>query len=366
MAKSRFVCLFLAIVLAASTQTKRTVDELVDFVKSAIDEKQDDGTIASAVHHIALSNKLDNSRISELQQFGAGPKTVAALHRLGKASARLPAAAVAPVHISPDLPPPPGAPQMKQILNDVRENALSYTRNLPDYVCTEATNRRVGATKSGKWRLIDEIVEQLTFFDQKENYKLTMVNKQPVKDDLAREKMGGATSSGEFGSDLHAIFAPESETEFTWDRWSMLRSRWAYVFSFQTRQPIYSITDGKSKRTVRTKAHGSVLADRDSKMVVRIELEADGIPADFPIQSVSLDLNYDFIDIGGQVFLLPLRSDVRSRQGRNLWWNESSYVSYHKFGADSSISFDAKDVPDEKPKEEPPAQDTSPRKEKHY
>jgi len=108
-----------------------------------------------------------------------------------------------------------------------------------------------------------------------------------------------------------------------------------------------------------------VYADRDGKMVVRIKLEADDIPAHFPIQSVSLDLNYDFIDIGGQVFLLPLRSDVRSRQGRNLWWNESSYVSYHKFGADATITFDSKDVPDEKLKEQPPIQEIVPRKEKH-
>jgi len=202
MAEPRFVCLFLAIVLVASTQTKRTVDELVSFVKSAIQEKQEDGKIAAAVRHIHLANKLDDSRVTELQQFGAGPKTVAALHWLSKASAGLPAGAVAPVPASPELPPVPGAAQMKQILNDIRENALNYTKYLPDYVCVQATNRRVGPTRSEKWRLIDQIVEQLTFFEQKEDYKVMMVNNRPVTNDLARESRGGATSSGEFGSDL--------------------------------------------------------------------------------------------------------------------------------------------------------------------
>jgi hypothetical protein len=113
---------------------------------------------------------------------------------------------------------------------------------------------------------------------------------------------------------------------------------------------------------IRRAGIAQVYADRDIKMVVRIKLEADGIPADFPIQIVSLDLNYDFADISGQEFRLPLRLDVRSREDRYLSWNEASYVSYHKFGAETSITFDTPDVPDEKLKEQPPRQDTAPSK----
>jgi hypothetical protein len=213
--------------------------------------------------------------------------------------------------------------------------------------------------------LAEQILEKLTFFEQKENYKVIMINNSPVTNDLSHEKLGGATSSGEFGSILYNIFAPETQTEFAWERWTGLRKRWVYVFSFQTPQPIYSITHVESKRTISTRVHGSVYADRDTKMVVRIKLEAEGIPADFPIQTVSLDLNYDFTDISGQEFLLPLRSDVRSREDRYLSWNEASYVSYHKFGAEATITFDTPDVPDEKLKEQLPRQDTAPSKKKN-
>ena len=75
-------------------------------------------------------------------------------------------------------------------------------------------------------------------------------------------------------------------------------------------------------------------------MVTRIHLECEGIPADFPIRSVTLDQDYDFADIGGQQFMLPLHSDVRSSEGRYRSWNEVSYSQYRKFGADASISFD--------------------------
>jgi hypothetical protein len=361
----RFARLFLAVALAAWPQAKPTVDDLVSFVKGAILQKQDDRKVAAAVQNIRLANKLEDSTVTELQRLGAGPKTVVALRHLSEMTASLPGAAAAPVNTVPVLPPPPGPAEMKQILDESRENALNYTKKLPNYVCTQVTKRHVDPTGTGSWRLEDQILEKLTFFEQKENYKVIMVNNSPVTNDVSHEKLGGATSSGEFGSILYAIFAPETQTEFAWDRWTGLRKRWMYVFSFQTLQPIYSITHGGSKRTISTRARGSVYADRDTKMVVRIKLEAEGIPADFPIQTVSLDLNYDFTDISGQEFLLPLRSDVRSREDRYLSWNEASYISYHKFGADATIIFDTPDVPDEKLKEQPPKSDTAPGKKKN-
>jgi len=37
-----------------------------------------------------------------------------------------------------------------------------------------------------------------------------------------------------------------------------------------------------------------IFADRDTKSVMRIKIECDTIPPDFPIQQVSLNLDYDF------------------------------------------------------------------------
>jgi hypothetical protein len=356
MVKIRLVCLLMACGLAAPSQVKNTVDQLVRFVKSTIEQKEDDRKVAAAVQNIHLANRLDESTVTELQRLGAGPKTVAALRHLMEVSANLPATSVPAAAVQPPaLPPPPAPTELKRLIEEVRENSINYTSNLPNYVCTQVTKRHVDPTGTENWHTADQILERLTFFEQKENYKVMMVNNSPVTTDMPREKLGGSTSSGEFGTVLHAIFAPETQSQFGWDRWTGLRKRWTYVLSFQTQQPIYSITHGESKRTISTRAHGSIYVDRDTNMVVRIKLEAEGIPADFPIQSVSLDLNYDFTDIGGQEFLLPLRADVRSREGRYLSWNEASYVSYHKFGAEANITFENTEVFDDKLKEQAPA-----------
>jgi hypothetical protein len=94
-------------------------------------------------------------------------------------------------------------------------------------------------------------------------------------------------------------------------------------------------------------------------MVMRIHMDCDNIPPDFPIQQVSLDLNYDFTQISGQEFVLPLKADLRSREGRFLVWNEIEFHLYRKFGTESSITFEPLDaVPEDKLQEQPAIPDT--------
>lgn len=340
----RFVCLLLGMSLAAVSQPAVSVDQLVSFVKTSVQSKQDDKKVAEQVQKIKLSNRLDDKTVQELQRLGAGPKTVAALQKLGESSATLPTTAAAPVAAAVEIPPPDPA-ELKTILAAIQDNALNYTRNLPNYICTQVTKRHVDPTGTESWRLADTIMEQLSFVDQKEIYVVKMINNDVVTN-REHDKLGGASSSGEFGTLLHTIFDPETQTQFTWERWTTIRGRRTYVFAFRVTQQRYSIHHEGSKRTVIVGYHGLVFADRDNKAVMRVQMEADGIPADFPIQSVKLILDYGIVDISGQEFVLPLLSDVRSREGKYLSWNEVSYHSYHKYSADTSISFGpAEDVP---------------------
>ena len=89
-------------------------------------------------------------------------------------------------------------------------------------------------------------------------------------------------------------------------------------------------------------------------VALKISDNGDGIPPDFPIQSVTLDQDYDFQDIGGRQFVLPLHSDIRSREGKYRAWNEVTFRSYHKYGTESTITFDTGDQPADKLKEEKP------------
>jgi hypothetical protein len=347
MASVRCVCWLLLASLAANCQSGRTVDELVTFIRSAIQAKYDDKKIADEVSRIRLVNRLDETTVVQVQHMGAGQKTIAALRKLAEGSMTLPAAApkAAPAAIAA-----PSEAEVKEILEAVRQNALNYSDSLPNYICTQVTKRHVDPTGTENWRLADTIQEQLSYVDHKEIYKVVLLNDRPVTNGIQHEQLGGAKSSGEFASILQTIFDPDSETEFGWERWATLRSERAYVFHFRVGKQRYSIRHEGSKRTIATGFHGLIYANRDSKMVMQVTMECDDIPADFPIQSVSVTLNYGLAEISGQKFVLPLQSDVRSREGKYLSWNEVSYHSYHKYSADASISFDTPEVPPAKKK----------------
>ena len=342
----------------AQAQSKLTVEQLISFVKSSIQLHHDDRQIATFIKkNVKLSNRLDARTVEELQGAGAGPQTVTALKALITESASL----APPPPPAPKLvvegPPPPDSIEQKRILAEITERARNYIASLPNFICLQVTRRYGDVSGLENYRLIDTIAERLSYNEQKEDYKVVSINGIPATPGARHDQKNGASSSGEFGSILREIFAPETQTQFDWERWATLRGKRMYVFNFRVSQlrSQYSIYSEAVKRTVIAAYHGLVYADRDTKMVMRIKLEVEGLPADFPIQSVDLDMNYDFTKISGQDYLLPLKSEIRSREGRFLSKNEVEFRMYNRFGADTSIQFgDVPDaLPDDATKEQP-------------
>ncbi|HNY40512.1 MAG TPA: hypothetical protein PKJ41_08950, partial [Bryobacteraceae bacterium] len=183
----------------------------------------------------------------------------------------------------------------------------------------------------------------LSYFEQKENYKTVSVNGRLTDTDI--DKLGGATSSGEFGSMLREIFEPSTETEFWWERWAKLRGRVVHVFG-------YRVKKSRSKWHVTWQNEledvpgykGLIYIDKDVPVIFRVTLDAETLPPSFPIQEARSQLDYEYTDISGNEFLLPLRAEMRMREGKFLVRNNVEFRNYRKFGAEATITFD---VPDE-------------------
>ncbi len=306
--------------------------------------------MADSLAKIRVSNKLEDQTVEELRAAGAGPKTIAALKKLVIASAGLSDAPPPPAKIATVTIAPPSSIEQKQILDQLAEQALNYTDNLPNFICTQLTRRHVDQTGTENYTLADTVQEQLTYFDRQETYKVTMVNNRAVTN-VDHDRLGGSTSSGEFGTMLRYVFEPSSHTEFSWEKWATLRGKRMYVFNFRVLQGFsrYSIKDGDTNHEIIAGYHGLVYADQETKSVMRVMLEADSIPPEFPIQQASVDLNYDLTKIGDREFLLPLKSDMHLRRGKVLTWNETEFRVYRKFGTESNITFDAAEPAPDKP-----------------
>jgi hypothetical protein len=335
------VFLLAAVIFAAEPQN--TVTEVAQTVFSATAKNWNDGQLAKALHKIKLAEQLDQHVMEELESRFPGPKTSEELQRLHDESEGL----KEPTDL-PNFPSPlqPEAFERRRVLNEASKNAVSYAASLPDFICTQTVRRFESWNGKPSWDLKDTLVVKLSYFDHVENYQLTTINGHTAK--VGYESLRGAVTEGEFASMLINVFDPGAHTEFWWDHWTTLRGRPAQVFRFQIQQKNsryrmdYGL-EGLTRQSAVAGQHGFVYVDRDTSRIVRVIAEADSLPPDFPVQSSTTVLDYDFVDIGGQKFLLPLHADARMGTIQLRTRNVMDFSGYRKFAGESTISFDVKD-----------------------
>jgi hypothetical protein len=235
--------------------------------------------------------------------------------------------------------PSPDLSDQRKTISDATAYALNHERSLPNFICTQTTERFLDYTGNSGFRSVDLIVEQLTYFDHHEDLKVLMLNGAPSS--LSHWELGGAISSGEFGAVMKGIFSPQAKSEFGWQTFFNLRGRKMEVYWYRVSaaHSDYHIVVPHKDVNLVTAYHGLIFIDDSTHLVHRITLHADGIPQDFPAQDLLLVLDYAYTRIGDSDYLLPLEFEIRSRQGRSLLKNDVTYSDFRKFTADSSISF---------------------------
>ncbi len=337
----RLAAAVLAVCLCARAQTTLTIKELKAFLKSSIELQQDDRQVARFLSKVKLSERLEDAQIEEIQGLGLGPKTVEVLRVRRDASAKLPAAPADAPRPQANAIPPPDQPEQDRILQEARENARNYSKNLPDFICTQVTRRYYDPTGLEFWQLGDTLTTRLSYFEQKEIYKLILINDRMTNQSY--ESLGGAISTGEFGSMLKGIFDPDTRAEFRWDHWATLRGKPAYAFAYRVAQANsqWSITYGRDRsQRIIAGYRGLVYIERATRMVLRLTLEAQDIPPSFPVQQATTVLDYDYSKISEHEFLLPLKAVIRMRSEKYLSRNDVEFRRYQKFSADATVSFD--------------------------
>jgi hypothetical protein len=337
---------------------KMTVGQVKSVLRSSLQLKHPDKQIADYLKKITITEQILEKDVEELQGEGLGPKASEALRVFIPLTANLSAPAKDPAVAKVPPPPPmptPSTEDQARIISEARELALSYTKRLPDFICLQVTKRYVDPSGMDQYVVADTVATRLSYFEQKEDYKLISVNGHLSQAEY--EKLGGATSTGEFGTMLKQIFEPATETQFQWERWAKLRGRITHVYSYRVSQSRSNWHISWQKQQEIIPAYkGLIYIDRDVPTVMRLTLEAENMPVAFPIQEARTMLDYDYTEISGNQFLLPLRAEMRMREGKFLMKNQSEFRSYRKFGAESAITFDVNEpaIPEDKLKEKPP------------
>jgi|SRR5579884_905382 len=342
--------------LALAAGMRVSVAQLTDFIRSSVEQKIPDKQVAQSLRTMTLTDRLDARTIEEFQSIGAGPKTLEALRAMGAESAKL---APPPPPVEPKtLPPEPGPNSIEQerIIDSVRDYAVNYSKQLPNFICLEVIRRYYDPTSTGDWRHYDTVSTKLTYFDQKEDYKVIGVSDRPDAANVPLFALGGTMSSGEFGTHLRQIFLPSTQTSFAWERWATLRGRRMYVFSYSVDQAHSEYTMQYERTDPIVPAYkGLIYIDRASGMVMRLTLDPI-VPPEYPVRSAHTVLDYDYQKIGDNEYLLPLKAVLVSKLSRVMTQNEIEFRMYHRYGAEATVTFGDEPpppLPEEKTKEKP-------------
>jgi VWFA-related protein len=249
-----------------------------------------------------------------------------------------------------------------RILEMARNYVLADTRNLPNFICTQITNRTVSTSPEGDGAgpppnnitglsggmtskglsqspLVSEdaIEEKLTYINWEEHYEVVAINgrKATKPNHLG---VGGAVSGGEFGTLLHAVFVPDAHTVFTWERMARLRGRNVYIFGFQVpKEAGMPVSHMNPDVQVVASYSGEVFVDAETGEVLRMTSHVVGLPDDFPVKLVERSVDYMPVSIEGRTYNLPSHSELQMRDSERLYVNKINFKDYHKFTVESTI-----------------------------
>jgi hypothetical protein len=238
----------------------------------------------------------------------------------------------------------PTAERTSAAIEMSRKVSLDYARSLPDFICTQLVDRYVDfdhSTQRVSWRWADTLTIKLSYFDQREDHTLVLVNGKPSEKSYT--DLGGAISAGEFALMQKQVFDRASQADFTWKKWNKAGKRQAATYLYRvdvslSRFMLDFLTPAGLTQDI-VGYHGTLELDRETGNVLSMTYIADAIPKTCPISLSNTAVSYEFADVGGKQYLLPASSETEMRS-RELWTrNHAVYRDYRKFSTDSTVRF---------------------------
>jgi hypothetical protein len=221
------------------------------------------------------------------------------------------------------------------LIEKAREVAFEFSANLPNFICEEVMARyqQQGRNETS----LDVVSAEIVYDNKQESYRNVRINDRPT--DTRLEEIGGSWSTGEFASTLLSLFAPDTNAQFHSGGASTISGVSAEVYDFQVRRENSRWTIHIDNQTIVPAYEGSVWIDPKSGRVLRIEMQASNIPADFPMDTIESAVDYSNVFIAGASVLLPVHAESLGcqRGADECSHNKIDFRNYHEFKVDVKI-----------------------------
>jgi len=257
-----------------------------------------------------------------------------------------PAPAAAREEIQPGAPRSvePGKSEATQrpedlVLEKAREAAGSFIETLPNYVCQEFMTRYSSSSHIVSWQPLDVVSTALVYENGRESYRDVSINGKLTKKNI--EELPGSWSTGEFGTVLADVFSPSTAADFHYRRESRAGGRASLVYDFSVDREHSHWRIMVASQMVQPAYRGSVWIDKETKRVLRIEMQTTRMPEAFPSDKVESATDYEFVRFSDRQFLLPVHAETLSceRGTDNCSRNTIDFRNYHKYSGESTIIF---------------------------
>jgi hypothetical protein len=226
------------------------------------------------------------------------------------------------------------------LIRRAADAAMEFTETLPSYVCTELVTRSQSESTPANFQPIDVVSMEVIYENGREDYRNIQINgKKTVK---KIEDTGGAWSTGEFGTVLVDLFSPATSADFRFRRDSRAGGVMAKMYEFDVTRENSHWSIHAGSQTYNPAYTGSVWIDPATSRVLRIEMEAKGMPGEFPIDHVESATDYQYIRLGdAKQYLLPVHAETLSCQRGTAYCSRNviDFRNYHKYTGESSITF---------------------------
>jgi hypothetical protein len=225
-------------------------------------------------------------------------------------------------------------------IEQARYHALEYSDDLPNFRVTQLVTRYFRGLASKDWEKRDSLELELSYSARDgEKYRLIKLDGAPTK--MSYDQVGGSTSTGEFGALMSSLFSPQSKTDFRETGREALNGRQTAIYDFRVKKVNSNseLSDRQTGRTVIAGYQGTVWIDLESKRVLRIELAHENIPPSFPLTMAENSVDYDWVTIAGERYLLPVRAEVLLGRERERQYSRNliEFRHYQKFDTDVKL-----------------------------
>ncbi len=263
--------------------------------------------------------------------------------------------------VNPTASALPSEREWQELLEKTRAATRAATEAMPDFVVKQLVTRSYSRGGTNNWLFSDRLAVAVSYRAAVgEEYKVLTINGMPPNKQAqesptyADQVEGGATSAGEYASTIMETFDVERQTVFKPVDTDILRGRRTIVFEYRVEKELsgQSVKVGAA-RTIAA-YHGRMWIDRELNRVLRMEIVLE-LPEDFPAKAASNLIDYEWVNIAGEQYLLPSKAEMILAYNENREFlrrrNLIIFRGYQKYG--SEVKIIEEDIVEDPPQEKP-------------